>query len=146
MNGFALADDLVIPIPDFWFDGLADGGHVLEVVAVLFRFVGAGFAEHANCGGRSVKDVDVEALGDAPGTAASGNCGTPRRAAGRGESERAVDDVGMASDPADISHAPVDVFGMKVLVIPGGAGDVSEIAAGAMLAALWACRWCRWCT
>jgi len=41
----------------------------------------------------------------------------------------------MAGDPADIRHAPVDVFGMNVLVIPGGAGDVGEIAAGAMLAA-----------
>src|SRR6266403_335237 len=56
--------------------------------------------------------------------------------AGRSESHRAVDDVGMAGDPADVSHAPVDVFGMNVLVILGGADDVSEIAAGAVLAAL----------
>src|SRR6267142_7005909 len=133
---FALADNFVIPLPDFRLDGLADGGHVLEVVVVLFRLVGTGFAEHSNGGGRSVEDVDVEALGDAPGAAGVWEVGDPSvEDAGCGESQRAVNNVGMAGDPADIRHAPVDVFGMNVLVIPGGAGDVGEIAAGAMLAA-----------
>src|SRR6266446_3077366 len=126
-----------VPLPNFGFDGLADGGHVLEVVVVLFRFVGTSFAEHANGGGGSMENVDVEAFGDAPGAACVGElrdafvedtCG--------GESHRAVDDVGMAGDPTDVSHAPVDAFGMNVLVILGGADDVSEIAAGAVLAAL----------
>jgi len=38
-------------------------------------------------------------------------------------------------DPADVGHAPIDVFGMNVLIVLGGAGDVSEIPAGAVLAA-----------
>ncbi len=126
-----------VALPNFGFDGLADGGHVLEVVVVLFRFVGTSFAEHSNCGWRSAEDVDAEALDNTPGAAGVGEL---RDAfvehAGRGESEWAVDDVGMAGDPADIGHAPVDVFGKKVLVIPSGAGDVSEVAAGAVLAAL----------
>ena len=74
---FAFAHDFVIPAPDFRLDRLAHRGHVLEVIVVFFRLVAAGFAQHADGGGRSVEDVDVETLGDAPRAAASGNCGTP---------------------------------------------------------------------
>src|SRR5579859_1721472 len=133
----AFADDLVIPAPDVRFDGLAHGSHVLEVVVVFFWLVAAGFAQHANGGGRSVKDVDVEALCDAPGTTGVGKLRDAFVEDGSGgESQRAVDDVGVAGDPADVGHAPVNVFGMNVLVILRGARDVREIAASAMLAAL----------
>src|SRR5216683_41142 len=135
-DGFALANSLVIPLPDFRLDRFADGGHVLEFVVVILRRVGASFAKHANGGGGSVENVDVEAFGDAPGAAGVGELRDAFvKHAGGGQRERAVDDVGMAGDPADVGHAPVDIFGMNVLVILGGAGDVSEIAAGAMLAA-----------
>ena len=114
---FAFADDFVIPAPDFGLDGFADGGHVLEGVVVFFWFVGAGFAEHANGGGRSVEDIDAETFGDAPGTSGVGEL---RDAfvenAGGGEGERAVDDVRVAGDPADVGHAPIDVAGLNVLV------------------------------
>src|SRR5205823_1189251 len=57
--------------------------------------------------------------------------------AGGGEGERSVDDVRVSGDPADVRHAPVDILGMKILVILGSAGDVGEISASAVLAALW---------
>jgi len=127
----------VIPAPDFRLDGLADGGHVLEAVVMFFGLLGARFAKHANGGGRGVEDVHIEAFGDAPGTPGIREL---RDAfvndAGGSKSERAIDDVGMAGDPADIGHAPVHVFGMNVLVILCGAGDVGEVTAGAVLAAL----------
>src|SRR5580693_2048038 len=85
-----------------------------------------------------MENVDVEAFGDAPGAA---NVRELRNTfvehAGGGECERAVNDVRVAGDPADVGHAPINVFGMNVLVILGGAGDVSEIAASAVLATLW---------
>src|SRR5229473_4150468 len=62
-DGFALANDVVIPLPDFRLDGFADGGHVLEAVVVIFWRVAAGFAKHADGGGGSMKNVDVEAFG-----------------------------------------------------------------------------------
>src|SRR5438874_2509109 len=135
-DGFAFADDVVIPLPDFRLDGLADRGHVLEMVVIFFRFFCAGFAQHANRGRRSVENIDIEALCDAPRTA---DVGELRHAfvkdAGGRESKGAINNVGMAGDPADVRHAPVDVFWMNVLVILRGAGHVSEIAARAMLAA-----------
>src|SRR6266705_6134139 len=50
-DGFALTNDFVIPLPHFRLDRLADRGHVLEFVVVIFRLVEACFAQHANgCG------------------------------------------------------------------------------------------------
>src|SRR5215470_1404449 len=138
---FAFANDVVIPLPDFRLDGFADGGHMLEMVVVLFGLVGTGFAQHANGRGRSVENVDVEALRDTPRAA---NVRELRHAfvedTGSCKRERAVNDVRVSGDPADVGHAPVDVFGMNVLVILGGASDVREVTASAMLAALWLAR------
>src|SRR5260221_1079009 len=83
-----------------------------------------------------MEDVDVEAFGNAPGAPGVGKL---RDAfienTGGAKSERAVDDVGVAGDPADVGHAPVNVFGMDVLVILGSARHIGEVTAGAMLAA-----------
>ena len=133
---FVFAYYFVIPAPDVGLDGFAYRGHVLEVVVVFLGLIEAGFAEHADGGGRGVEDVDVEALGDAPGSARVGELGHAFvEDAGGAERERAIDDVGVAGDPADVGHAPVDVIGVDVLVILRGAGDVGQIASGAVLAA-----------
>src|SRR6185369_3902838 len=42
----------------------------------------------------------------------------------------------MAGDPADVRHAPVDVFGMNVLDVLRRPGHVREVAADGVLAAL----------
>ena len=66
-DGLALADLLVVPLPDFRLDGFAHRGHVFEVVVVLGRFVGTDLAQGANGRRGGVKDIDVQVLGDAPG-------------------------------------------------------------------------------
>ena len=114
----AFAHRFVIPAPDLRLDRFADRGHVLEFVVVLGGFIRAGFAQHANRGRRSVKNVDVQAFRNAP--RASG-IRKLRHAfinnAGGGERQRTVDNIGMPGDPADVRHAPVHVAGMNVLVI-----------------------------
>jgi hypothetical protein len=50
--------------------------------------------------------------------------------------QRPVNDVRVAGNPADVRHAPINIFGMNVLVmyleVPASIG---QIAAGAVLAA-----------
>ena len=136
-DGVALADDVVVPAPHVGLDRLTDRGHVLEAVVVLGRLVGAELAQHADRRRRGVEDVDPEPFGDPPRTTGIGIGGHPLvDHAGRAERQRAVDDVGVAGDPADVGHAPVGVVGVDVLVVLRGAGDVGEVAAGAVLAAL----------
>ncbi len=104
---------------------------------MLFGLVATGFAEHANGGRRSVEDIHIEALRDAPGAAGVRELRhTFIENTRSGEGQRAVDDIGVAGDPADISHAPVDIFGVNVLIKLGSAGDVSEVTASPVLAAL----------
>ena len=110
---------------------------MLEVVVVLLRLLRTELAQHADGGGRGVEDVHPQPLGDPPGTtrirvgghALIHHAGGPQR-------QRAVHDVGVAGDPADVGETPVGVLGMDVLVVLGRPGDVGQVAAGAVLATL----------
>src|SRR5208337_1466559 len=82
------------------------------------------------------EDVDIQALGDSPypaGVRVSRD--TLVDDAGGSQRQRTVNNIGVARDPADVGHAPVNILGMNVLDVLGGAGDIGEVAAGAMLAA-----------
>ena len=135
-HGLAFADGFVVPAPDFGLDGFAHRGHVLEMVVVLGGFIVTGLAQHANGRRRGVEDVDIQALGDSPYPAGVGiGRDTFVDDAGSGQRQRTVNDIGVARDPADVGHAPVNILGMNVLDVFGGAGHIGEVAAGAMLAA-----------
>ena len=143
----ALADLGVVPAPDLGLDRLAHRGHVLEVVVVLLRLLRADLAQHPDGGGRGVEDVHPELLRDPPGPPAVGVVGhalVDHR--GRAERQRAVDDVGVAGDPADVGHAPVHV-------VRGGCPGSTSTSRPRRTGSRRCCagspsggRWCRWCT
>src|SRR5579859_1579446 len=136
-HGLVLAHRVVVPAPHFGLDRLADRGHVLEVVVVLARLVRAELAQHADGRRGRVEDVHAQTLGDPPRPARVGIRGYALvHHAGRPQGERPIDDVRVTGDPADVGEAPVGVFGMDVLVVLRGAGDVSQVAPCAVLAAL----------
>src|SRR4029453_11828857 len=68
-HSLPLTDDLVTPEPHLRFYGLTYRGHMLETVVIFQRLIWPGFAQHADRRGGRVEDIDVETLGDAPGTA-----------------------------------------------------------------------------
>src|SRR5207244_3850913 len=136
-----LAYDLVVPEPHLRFDGLTHRGHVLEAVVIFRWLIWPGFAQHADRRRGRVEDIDVETLGDAPGT-------TSIRVGGyafvhdtcRSERERTVHDIRVPRDPADICHAPIDILRMNVLDEFGSASDIGQISPDAVLAAFGAAR------
>src|SRR5438445_4182893 len=84
-----------------------------------------------------MKDVDVKLLRNSPRPARVWIRGDAFiKDAGTGQGQRAINDVGMPRDPTDISHAPVDIFRMNILVVLGCSRDIGQVAAGAMLATL----------
>src|SRR2546429_2564655 len=107
----SLANDLVIPEPHLWLNGLTHCGHVLEAVIIFRRLIRPSFTEHADRRGGRVEDIDVKTLGDAPGPSSirvGGHAFVHHR--GRGERQRAVHDVRVSRDPANVRHTPVDIL------------------------------------
>src|ERR1035438_2808257 len=83
-----------------------------------------------------MEDVDVQTLGNSPYSSRVGVGGNAFvQNAGGAQRERAIDDIRVARDPADVGHAPVNIFGMNVLNVLRSAGDIRHVSAGAMLAA-----------
>ena len=132
-----LPDLVVVPAPHLGLDRLADRRHVLEAVVVLPWLLWTQLAQHADRRRRGVEDVDVQALGDPPGPAWVRVRGHALVHDARGpQRERAVDNVGMAGDPTDVSEAPVGVLRVDVLVVLRRPRDIREVATRAVLAAL----------
>ena len=105
------ADHLVVPEPGLRVDRLADRAEEAqgrEVVAL--GDVGAPFDEGADRGRGGVEDGGPRLLGDLPPDPLVGivRCPLPHHRGGT-VGERAVDDVGVAGDPADVGGTPVDV-------------------------------------
>ena len=93
--------------------------------------LGAPLHEGADRGRRGVEDGDAVSLDDPPEAVALGPVGRALVHQDRGAvGERAVDDVGMPGDPADVGGAPEDVLVLQVEDVLGGRGDVGEVAAG----------------
>src|ERR1700704_3686062 len=105
------ADHLVVPEPRLWVDRLADGAEQAQAAEVVFvRPVSPPLDARANRGRRAVEDAHAVALDDLPPDALVGIVGGAlphdrRRAVG----ERAIDDVGVPGDPADVCGTPVHV-------------------------------------
>ena len=93
----------------------------------------AGLDEGADGGGRGVKDRDAVFLDDFPEAAEVGEIGGALvHHLGGAIGKRAVDDVGMAGDPADIGGAPVDILIAHIEDVLRGRVGAGEVAAGAV--------------
>ena len=129
------ADVLPVPDPGLRVDRLADGPEQLQRRQVVpLRVLGPGLDERADQGRRRVVLVDPVALDDLP-------VAVDRRVrrvalvedAGRAVVERAVDDVAVAGDPADVGGAPPHVVVVHVEDPLVRARHVREVAAGGVL-------------
>ena len=126
------ADDFAIPHPGFGVDGLADGAEQAQAgQVVLFGPLVAPLDEGADGGGRGVEDGDFVAVDDVPEAVGLGKVGRAFvHQAGGAVLQRAVDDVAVAGDPADVGGAPVDVFFFEVEDPFGGEVGADGVAAG----------------
>ena len=102
---------LVIPHPRLGIDRFADGAEHAQGTQIVFRrpFI-AEPDERADGRGRGVKGIDLELLDDFPETSGIGKCRNAfehqRR---RAVAKRAVNDVAVAGDPADVGGAEINI-------------------------------------
>jgi hypothetical protein len=104
----------------------------------LRRDLAAELHERADGGGRRVEDRDLVLLDELPPAArVRGVGGALVHDGGRAVGERAVDDVGVAGDPADVGRAPVDIrLGVQVEDVLVRVRRLREVAAGGVQDAL----------
>ncbi len=132
------ADHAVVPLPGFRIDRLADGAEQAQRFArgLLHRRV-ARLHQRADRGRRGVDDVDLVLVDHFPETR---HARIVRHALEHQRDgavgERAVDDVAVAGDPADVGGAPVDVAVVIVEHVLVRDRGVDEIAAGGVQHAL----------
>ena len=107
-----LADDFVIPHPGFGVDRLADGAEQAQGTEIVFGGpLRAPFHEGADGGRGGVEDGDAVFGDDAPEAVRLGEIGGALvHEAGGAVGQRAIDDVAVAGDPADVGGAPIDVL------------------------------------
>ena len=133
-----VADHAVIPLPGFRIDRLADRAEQAQRLArgLLHRLVAA-LHQRADRGRRGVEDVDLVLVDDVPEPRI---VGVVRHALehqrGRAVGERAVEDVAVAGDPADVGGAPVDVAVVIVEHVLMRHRGEHQIAAGGVQHAL----------
>lgn len=128
-----------VPDPGFGVDGLADRAEDAQAgEVVLGGDVVSPLHEGADRGGGGVEEGDLVLLDDLPEAALVGGVGGALvHDLGGAVGEGAVDDVGVAGDPADVGGAPEDVgLGFEVEDGPVGVGDLGEVAAGGVQDAL----------
>nr|GBO98261.1 hypothetical protein RVX_3300 [Nitratidesulfovibrio sp. HK-II] len=133
-----MADVLVVPHPRFGVDGFAHRTkNAQRGQVVLLRPVRAFAHQGADDRGRGVEDVDPELFHDVPEPVRPrprGHALEHQRGAAKGQ--RAVHDVAVPGDPADVGGAPVHVVVMQVEHPLGGVGRVGKVAAGGVHHAL----------
>ena len=132
-NGTASAAD-VGPVPDpcFRVDRLAHRTQQAKRRQVVpLRVVRTPLHERADRGGRCVEDGRLVLLGDRPEAVLVGLVGRSLvHDPGGVVRERAVDDVGVAGDPADVCGTPVHVVFTDVEDHPVRGRDLGQVATG----------------
>ena len=133
-----MADLLAVPHPCFRVDGLADGAEQAERIELeLVDELVAPLDEGADGGGRGVEDGDLVVVDDLPEAREVREVGRAFvHEDGGAVLQRAVDDVGVAGDPADVGGAPVDVVVLQVEDVFAGEVGLHRVAAGGVEQAL----------
>ena len=138
-GGAVATDDVAVPDVGLGVDRLTDRAeHPQRGHVVLVRDLAALLHERPDRGGRGVEDRDLVVLHDLPPAALLRGV---RRALvddpGGRVGERAVDQVAVAGDPADVGGAPVDVgLRLEVEDRPVRVRRAGEVAAGGVQDAL----------
>ena len=134
----AVADDFVVPAPGLGIDRLADRAQQAQRLprGLLHRLVAIAH-QRADRGRRGVEDRDLVLVDHLPQTRHV----RPGRQAfeqhrGGAVGQRAVDDVAVAGDPADVGGAPVDVVLAQVEHHLVGVGGVDQVTTGGVQHAL----------
>ena len=129
--GAALADNIVVPLPDLGGDGLTNGAENTEVLHLVADVVVTGTLQQAESSGGNVELSDLVLLDDVPVAGEVGIGGGTLENDGRDtEKEGGVDDIGVTGNPADVTTAEVPVTVVDVENVLAGHGSTEKVTSG----------------
>lgn len=138
-GGLVLSDMVIVPVPGLGIDRFTDGTQDTNGrQVVVVDMVNAKTTEETDGSRSRVKVSETMFFDGLPVTGRGGVYGSGLEEGGCDTiSERTVDDIGMAGDPANISHAGEAVIGMDIKDIFEGDGSTEEVACGRVHETLW---------
>ena len=129
--GFLLANLLKVPLPDLRGNGLTNGTQNTQVCHLVVDVLVAGTLEQTQSGGSNVELSDLVFVDHIPVAGEIGvGRGTLEDNGGASQKQRSIDDVGVASDPADITTTEEAVIVVDVKDILSGQGSTQEVTRG----------------
>ncbi len=133
------ADRLVVPVPRFGIDRLTDRTQQAQARTIGAFDRGGAFGHHRADGGRrgveNVHLVLVDDLGDTRDVRVVGHPFVHQR--GRAVGQRAVDDVAVPGDPADVGGTPEDLARPVVEYPLVGQRHIQQVARAGMQDTFW---------
>lgn len=128
---FLLANLLKVPLPDFRGNGFTNGTKNTQVFHLVVDVVVTSTLEQTQGSGGNVELSDLVLVDHVPVAGEVGvGRGTLENNGGASQEQRSIDDVGVTSDPADITTAEEAVIVVDVKDILSGHGSTQEVTGG----------------
>lgn len=129
--GFLLANLLKVPLPDLRGNGLTNGTQNTQVSHLVVDVLVTGTLEQTQGGGGNVELGDLVLVDHIPVAGEVGvGRGTLEDDGGASQEQRSIDDVGVTSDPADITTTEEAVIVVDVKDVLAGQSSTQEVTCG----------------
>lgn len=130
---------IIVPVPGLWVDGFTDGTQDTNGrQVVVVDMVSAKTTEETDGSRSRIKVSDFVFFNSLPVTGRGGVYGSGlEKGCCDTVGERAIDDVGVACDPANVGHAGKAVVGVDIKDVFQGDGSAEKVACSRMNETLW---------
>jgi len=126
-----LANLLEVPLPDFRSNGLTDRAKDTQVLHLVLDVLVTSTLEQAQSGGSNVELSNLVLLDNIPIAREVGvGGGTFENNGGTSQEQRSVDDIGVTSDPANVTTAEEAVIVVDVKDVLTSHGSTEQVTSG----------------
>lgn len=133
-SAVVLTDLLIVPFPSFRVNGFTNRANDSQCGKIIaFQPLVTQAAQRTDSGGSSIELGDLVLLDNLPETGWSGiSRGRFKQYSGCTESQGAINNIGMASDPSNVGHTSKDIIGMIVKDVLNGSTSSKKVTASSV--------------
>src|ERR1700712_4710620 len=137
-----LADNFKVPFPDLGSNGLTNRSKDTKTLHLVLDMLVSTAFQQSQCGRRHVELGDLVFFNNVPIAREAGvSWGSFKHNSGYTKRKWRVNNVGVTSDPADITTAEIDIVVVDVKDVFAGCGSSKQISSCSVHDTLWlSCR------